>query len=306
MDISESQSVTLDIELDSGRYSTAGISGQGSKKSSLFSFNNPPPHAWDLVPQIPRSITITALPKRGLQEMELCLNLRSRGSMLNWEYVAAAFGFSNNKIMHLRTSSNPTADVLREIAGHPLKSLLDALAKINRVDALLSLQPYIESAVSSGGKSETPSTDSVILVTHHELDTHIAVRNNFRWFFKNLRKRAKQSGFLAVNIDDCMETSCEFEGLHALFANASSIVCVFTDDYVELLKSKRNEQTVMVKQYLHKLMNSEFLERGENKRFRAVIFQGTGRDLLPLGWAKSTLVYEFPANHLQLFQRLFA
>lgn len=40
-----------------------------------------------------------------------------------------------------------------------------------------------------------------------------------------------------------------------------------------LSSSTGNEQNVAVKQYLHKLMNAEFVERGDNQRFRAVIFQ---------------------------------
>uniref|UniRef100_A0A1I7VGE0 DUF4371 domain-containing protein n=1 Tax=Loa loa TaxID=7209 RepID=A0A1I7VGE0_LOALO len=360
MDISEPQSVSLDVELDSDIYPSPAVilnQDEGKESISLFSFNNPPPCAWDLVPEIPENISVTDLPMRGLQEVELCLNPPSLGSMLNWEYVAAEFGFSNNKIMHLRTSANPTADVLREIAHRPLKNLLNVLAKINRVDALLSLQPYLESTIRTADNTEISSSDSVwnyfmhiwylfggafvnaekndiltcsasssgnfvrhsasnanivassqkfILVTHHELVTSVALRKNYKWFLKNLRKQARQISMSAFDIDDYLETTCQFEGLHTLFASASNIVCVFTDDYMGMLKSNGNEQAVTVKQYLHKLMNSEFMEQGSNQRFCAVVFQGTGRDVLPLGWAKSTLVYEFPANHLQLFRKLFA
>ncbi|CAG9540813.1 unnamed protein product [Cercopithifilaria johnstoni] len=346
MDTSGPQSVSLDIELDSDVCpAPAVISSQSSEKESisLFSFNSPPPCAWDLIPEIPENISVIGLPMRGLQEIELCLNPPSRGSMLNWEYVAAEFGFSNSKIMYLRTSANPTANVLREIAHRPLKNLLNVLAKINRVDALLSLQPYLESAVRTGDNAEILNSDSgafvnvekndiltysasssgfvrpkasnadivaskqkFILVTHHEFITSVALRKNYKWFLKNLRKQAEQVNMLAFDIDDYLETSCQFEGLHALFADASNIVCVFTDEYMEMLKSNGNEQAVTVKQYLHKLMNGEFIDQGSNQRFCAVVFQGTGRDVLPLGWAKSTLVYEFPANHLRLFRKLFA
>ncbi|VDK86916.1 unnamed protein product [Litomosoides sigmodontis] len=345
MDISGLQSVSLDIELDSDIYSTpAVISSEGNEKESisLFSFNSPPPCAWDLIPEILENISVINLPRRGLQEVELCLNPPSRGSMLNWEYVAAEFGFSNNRIMHLRTSANPSADVLREIAHLPLKNLLNVLAKINRVDALLSLQPYLESIIGTDAKAEISSSDSgafvnaekndilthpapsgssacpqalnvhiannqkFILVTHHEFITSVALRKNYKWFLKNLRKQAEQINMSVFDIDDYLEASCQFEGLHILFADASNIVCVFADDYIRMLKSNGNEQAVTVKQYLHKLMNGEFMERGSNQRFCAVVFQGTGRDVLPLGWAKSTLVYEFPTNHLQLFRKLFS
>ncbi|KAL3983195.1 hypothetical protein ACH3XW_50185 [Acanthocheilonema viteae] len=309
MDISGPQSVSLDIELDSDIYPTpVVISSQdnGKESISLFSFNSPPPSAWDLIPEIPENIPISGLPMCGLQEVELCLNPPSRGSMLNWEYVAAEFGFSNSRIMHLRTSANPSANVLREIAHRPLKNLLNVLAKINRVDVLLSLQPYLESTVGTGGNAEILSSDSVILVTHHEFFANVALRKNYKWFLKNLRKQAKQISMSVLDIDDYLEANCQFEGLHTSFADAFNIVCVFTEDYMEMLKSHGNEQAVTVKQYLHKLMNSEFIEHGSNQRFCAVVFQGTGRNVLPLGWAKSTLVYEFPANHLQLFRKLFA
>uniref|UniRef100_A0A8R1TSY8 Uncharacterized protein n=1 Tax=Onchocerca volvulus TaxID=6282 RepID=A0A8R1TSY8_ONCVO len=348
MDIFGPQSVSLDIELDSDIYPTPAVvldQDDGKESISLFTFNSPPPCAWDLVPEIPEKVSVTALSKRGLQEIEFCLNPPSRGSMLNWEYVAAEFGFSNSKIMHLRTSANPTAHVLREIAHRPLKNLLNVLAKINRVDALLSMQPYLENIMRTSRNAKTLSSDSgafvnagksdiltysasssgsfggpsalsasaivdnnekFILVTHHEFVANVVLRRNYKWFLKNLRKQAKQVNMSTFDIDDYLETSCEFEGLHTLFADATNIVCVFTDDYLEMLKSSGNEQAVTVKQYLHKLMNGEFMERGNNQRFCAVIFQGTGRDVLPLGWAKSTLVYEFPANHLQLFRKLFA
>ncbi|KAK6111568.1 hypothetical protein QQG55_44160 [Brugia pahangi] len=346
MDISELQSVSLEVELDSDIYPTpAAITKEdyGEESISLFSFNSPPPCAWDLVPEISENIPITGLPMRGLQEVELYLNPPSRGSMLNWEYVAAEFGFSNSRIMHLRTSTNPTADVLLEITHRPLKNLLDVLAKINRVDALLSLQPYLENVVGTGNTeisssdsgaymnaaksdvltySASSSSNSVrptasnantiinnqkfILVTHHEFVTNVALRKNYKWFLKNLRKQATEISMSVFDINDYLEASCQFEGLHTLFADASHIICVFTDDYMEMLKSNGKEQIVTVKQYLHKLMNGEFMEQGSNQRFCAVIFQGTGRDMLPLGWAKSTLVYEFPANHVQLFRKLFA
>ncbi|EJW73466.1 hypothetical protein WUBG_15630, partial [Wuchereria bancrofti] len=95
-------SVSLEIELDSDIYPTpAAITKEdyGEESISLFSFNSPPPCAWDLVPEISENISITGLSMRGLQEIELCLNPPSRGSMLNWEYVAAEFGFSNSRIM---------------------------------------------------------------------------------------------------------------------------------------------------------------------------------------------------------------
>ncbi|VDO13725.1 unnamed protein product [Brugia timori] len=98
----DASSVSLEVELDSDIYpSPAAITKEdyGEESISLFSFNSPPPCAWDLVPEISENIPITGLPMRGLQEVELYLNPPSRGSMLNWEYVAAEFGFSNSRIM---------------------------------------------------------------------------------------------------------------------------------------------------------------------------------------------------------------
>ncbi|VDP17347.1 unnamed protein product [Onchocerca flexuosa] len=226
MDISGPQSVSLDIELDSDIYPAPAVvldQDDGKESISLFSFNSPPPCAWDLIPEIPEKVSVSALSKRGLQEIELCLNPPSRGSMLNWEYVAAEFGFPNSKIMHLRTSANPTADVLREIAHRPLKKLLNVLAKINRVDALLSMQPYLENIMRTGRNAKTLNSDSgafvnagksdiltysasssgsfggpsalntnirsekIILVTHHEFVANVVLRKNYKWFLKNLR-----------------------------------------------------------------------------------------------------------------------
>lgn len=345
MDFSGTQSVSLEIALDSDIHRTPAASNndEGKKASiSLLHFNDPPPSASELIPVIPKHICVNGLRMHGLQELELFLNPPSRGSMLNWEYVAAEFGFSNSKIMHLRTLTNPSSAVLQEIAFRPLKDLFYVLAKLNRVDVLLSLQPSLETLLSSesaeistndsgayvnADKSEILTSNffsgvqrrlnasniniaageqKFILVTHHELNTNVALQKNYKWFLKNLRKQAKQVVMSVFDIDDYLEASCQFEGLHTLFVGASSIVCVFTGDYLDMLSSSTgNEQNVAVKQYLHKLMNAEFVEHGDNQRFRAVVFQGTGRDVLPIGWAKSTLVYEFPSHHLQLFRKLF-
>ncbi|VDO17293.1 unnamed protein product [Brugia timori] len=159
----------------------------------------------------------------------------------------------------MRTSTNPTADVLLEIIHRPLKNLLDVLAKINRVDALLSLQPYLENVVGTGNTeisssdsgaymnaaksdvliySSSSSSNSVrptasnantiinnqkfILVTHHEFVTNVALRKNYKWFLKNLRKQAREISMSVFDINDYLEASCQFEGLHTLFADVSS------------------------------------------------------------------------------------
>lgn len=83
------------------------LQDEGKKASiSLLHFNDPPPSASDLIPVIPEHICVNGLRMHGLQELELFLNPPSRGSMLNWEYVAAEFGFSNSKIM-VRISLSP-------------------------------------------------------------------------------------------------------------------------------------------------------------------------------------------------------
>lgn len=46
-----------------------------------------------------------------------------------------------------------------------------------------------------------------------------------------------------------------------------------------ILKSSGDVQAVIVKQYLHKLMNGEFMEQGSNQRFCAVVFQVTKHEL---------------------------
>ncbi|VDN29810.1 unnamed protein product, partial [Gongylonema pulchrum] len=98
------QSVSLEIMLDSDACEApAGPSKckdeEGEAPISLLSFYDFPPCASDLVPMIHENICIGGLSRYGLQEVELLLNCPSRGSMFNWEYVAAEFGFSNSRIM---------------------------------------------------------------------------------------------------------------------------------------------------------------------------------------------------------------
>ncbi|VDL67197.1 unnamed protein product [Nippostrongylus brasiliensis] len=57
---------------------------------------------------------------------------------------------------------------------------------------------------------------------------------------------------------------------------------------------------------MHDLMNQEFFAlNSTNRRFRAVIFNDTQLNDLPLGWARSTLVYHFPSNMAALCSRIF-
>ncbi|VDM41751.1 unnamed protein product [Toxocara canis] len=126
---------------------------------------------------------------------------------------------------------------------------------------------------SLGGKCKV-FCGYVILVTHHEEEASADLRKNFKWLMKNLRKHGEQSEVSVFNIEECANERDMLGGLHSIFENAMHIVCVFSEDYAQMLRSDSDSQCVAMKKYLHNLMNAEYVRKlGVNQRFRAVILQ---------------------------------
>uniref|UniRef100_A0A0M3HWL9 SEFIR domain-containing protein n=1 Tax=Ascaris lumbricoides TaxID=6252 RepID=A0A0M3HWL9_ASCLU len=242
----------------------------------------------------------------------------------------------------LRTSDSPTRAMLQRFLNCPLNRILDAICELNRIDVLLVLQPYVNGMKASADALSDAASDSgaffdepgpsapmapsshrvaknshvqaatgirlsnrFILVTHHEEETSAGLKKNFKWLMKNLKKHGEQSTISVFDIEECTSESDLLGGLHTMFENAAHIVCVFSEDYKRMLHSSDDSQCVVMKKYLHNLMNTEYVRKlGVNQRFRAVMLQGTERDVLPTGWPQNTLVYEFPSHHKLLSQLL--
>uniref|UniRef100_A0A915A565 SEFIR domain-containing protein n=1 Tax=Parascaris univalens TaxID=6257 RepID=A0A915A565_PARUN len=333
-------SLTIEIELDNDdQYGLTQLShmvGDPSPSGSFETFCDPPPTASEARPHVGNEVCVRHLPRLAFRQFELFMNPPSYGSMHNWEYLASNLGLSSYEIMCLRTSDSPTRLMLQRFLNCPLNRILDAICELNRIDVLLVLQPYVngmeasahalsDAASDSGAFFDEPGpsapmapsshriaknshiqaatgirlSNRFILVTHHEEATSAGLKKNFK-------KHGEQSTISVFDIEECTNESDLLGGLHTMFENAVHIVCVFSEDYKRMLHSDNDSQCVVMKKYLHNLMNTEYVrEVGVNRRFRAVLLQGTERDVLPTGWPQNTLVYEFPSHHVHLFKKLF-
>ncbi|VDK45387.1 unnamed protein product [Anisakis simplex] len=403
-------SLTIDIEMDSddpqniAQYALTQLSSQKENEErccssscmkccSFETFHDAPPTACEARPYVgDNALLVGHLPQVAHRQIELYLNPPSYGSMHNWQYLASNFGVSNNEIMAripylfcLRSAKNPTRVILERFARCSLNHFLDLICELNRIDVLITLQPYVNglkasadalqasgllnnslsdsgaffdefagqsssmrpplaarsksrssgqvprtcyaqpelllplqsSAASSGSSFQKHYrydvahwnlSEKIILITHHEDETSDLLKKNFKWLMKNLRKYGKETNCNVLNIEECLCEGDILGGLHALFENAMHIVCVFSDDYTKMLtcSDEGGDQLCILKRYLHSLMDSEYMQHsGVNQRFRAVILEGTERDVLPTGWPQNTLVYVFPTHHVELFKKLF-
>ncbi|KHN83518.1 hypothetical protein Tcan_15710 [Toxocara canis] len=306
-------SLTIDIELDNDeQYALTQLSynaDDSSPHNSLETFYDAPPTAAEVRPHVGSEVYVRHLPQLAFRQFELYMNPPSYGSMRNWEYLASSLGLSNNEIMARIPAKSELLVAVAWDDGN-LVSVPGAF-----FDEPGPSVPVVASTAHRAGTSENRHIQRAaeqslggkfILVTHHEEEASADLRKNFKWLMKNLRKHGEQSEVSVFNIEECANERDMLGGLHSIFENAMHIVCVFSEDYAQMLRSDSDSQCVAMKKYLHNLMNAEYVRKlGVNQRFRAVILQGTERSVLPTGWPQNTLVYEFPSHHIQLFKKLF-
>ncbi|CAD5214819.1 unnamed protein product [Bursaphelenchus xylophilus] len=191
----------------------------------------PPIRAEDVEFDIDANAQCRNLPIQAASVMELRLNPPAIGSMRNWEYLAMLLGMSMEEIVGLRRVESPVAKLLQNFADFSLRSLIAALKDTNRVDVLISLQPFInsignDSLAIGGGDSglfdnATTTTDSAdyglagpssqpvsiprpqrpfqipdrfVLVTHHEPQDKSPQSKEIRKYFRSLFASLKASG----------------------------------------------------------------------------------------------------------------
>ncbi|WKY07947.1 hypothetical protein Q1695_007443 [Nippostrongylus brasiliensis] len=223
------------------------------------------------------------------------LSMPSYGSLKSWDSVGVQLGIPDHEIMSFRQYPRPMEAVLKRCRSSSAKAIVKALQFCNRVDVLYSLK-----RLEKGGK--LGKLLHSILLIHHEGNAD-EIRD-FRWLRKNLVQHASRLGF---HINDIAELDVDANftsSLEEAFAKAKQIVVSFTPSYIEAVKCRSIDCRAVV--YMHDLMNQEFFAlNSTNRRFRAVIFNDTQLSDLPLGWARSTLVYHFPSNMTALCSRIF-
>ncbi|VDN51465.1 unnamed protein product [Dracunculus medinensis] len=335
----EAISLTLEIELDDHRIiQHSALNAYVSLP--LEEFYDRPTDIYEIKPVIASGYRICNLCAVAVHQMEMYLNVPSYGSLLNWENLAAKLGLSILQILSLRKCVSPMLKLLELHSNLPLNIIIDAICELNRVDLLISLIPYLpknnltsdQISLDSGICNNSNNNNSFlqnerfhsdhlftsrrskqlvdilvksILVMHHENELNINLKKNFNWFMKNLKKQASGKGTFIFDVNDYLCGEGSMVDLIEIFKQATHIISVLSEDYSKILNSDGDQQNA-VKKYINNLMNTEYIQDGSiNKRFRAVMLQGTDRAVLPIGWSRNTVIYEFPANHAQLFKKLF-
>ncbi|KAJ1364465.1 hypothetical protein KIN20_024565 [Parelaphostrongylus tenuis] len=251
------------------------------------------------------------------------LNMPSYGSLKNWDSIAVHLEIPDHEIMSLRNDSRPMEAVLNKYRDVPLKDLIRALQTCRRIDMLYSLKNLEQkgrltrpmeqhvgiNSVSTSLMStsviyddfNTDSVRSIFLVHYEEGAQEI---RDFKWFRKNLMKHANERGFRIVDISTLDIDANITSSVEEAFAKAYQIVVTFTPSHIEAVKCRSTACRSVV--YAHDLMNQEFFTLNSiNKRFRAVTFNDTQQSSLPLGWPRSTLVYQFPLHMGALCAKIF-
>ncbi|TKR60704.1 hypothetical protein L596_027909 [Steinernema carpocapsae] len=350
MDPDDLASLTVAIELDndigigeddySDSYNEATTSGVERLALEICI----PPSASSLVPHLEFGIKVRDLKGDAKRLIQLRLDPIPLGSMRNWEFIANQMGLDNDRIINLQRCDSPTEQLLKMFGGYPLAHLLSSIADSNRIDLLISLQPYL--AGIRPGRAEAPcpahfypphfapfdpglinmSTTSFPVGQEFPIEPFIVVTHcspkktpeykNFKWFFDNLKISASNyetiSGVFVevVNIDKFLNANDDITDLEKLFRKAKVIVVVCSTAYKQMMENPeppRNHLDKLKKHFHTKFLDVEYVEKGRNERFRPVIIKGTqASEVLLNGWQKNTIVHEFPSKMQELAERIFS
>uniref|UniRef100_A0A0N4ZW74 F-box domain-containing protein n=1 Tax=Parastrongyloides trichosuri TaxID=131310 RepID=A0A0N4ZW74_PARTI len=308
---------------------------------------NTTPNVSDIFTILPNKITLKDCNAEILEILELKLNPIVIGSMKNWEYLASKFGISNDLVMNMRNYISPMKEFLKNYSHIELNCLLKEIETMNRMDVLISLrnplnnfkkhynegysnldtglqmssqtksfQTYITHKDSSHTTMDNISLfgygDNYILLLHYEIEKED--KKKFKWFRGNIERSSKDK-IKVYDFDKAVDKSNIYLSSKALFENATYIVCLFTDDWCNIINSTtknklspcNESEIVKCKNYVLNLMETEMIENDFiNKRFIPVIYENFKKSLLPMGWPKNTLSYQFPNNFNELCTKLFS
>lgn len=129
-----------------------------------------------------------------------------------------------------------------------------------------------------------------------------------------------------VDIDKCIAENDLFGSVQKHFESAWQILMALSPDYAEQIAIDSGidliDQRVELKRNLHRMtfqevskifsnthktncQNKVLYNRGENRRFRVILMQGTKPECIPRGWPSNTLHYRFPEDFGDLCERIF-
>uniref|UniRef100_A0A1I7XXY7 SEFIR domain-containing protein n=1 Tax=Steinernema glaseri TaxID=37863 RepID=A0A1I7XXY7_9BILA len=320
-----------DVELDDDD-DTDDFSGPSTSGLKGLVEISTPPSAASLVPPLPQNVKVKHLRSDARQLLQLRLDPHPLGSMRNWEFVANQLGLDNDRIINLQRRESPTEQLLSLFAEYPLAHLLSGIADSNRIDLLISLQPYIRGiqphqervphqdafALLDSGLLHSHSVSGFIadglpeepfVVVTHCSPRRTTERKSYKWFLENLKNAAVDSGVSIVDIDDFLKHDKELSDLELLFRKARHIIVVCSALYKQLMEGGEQaaaDRLDRLKIYFHKkLLDAEYMELGRNERFRPVTIQGASHNVLLNGWQKNTIVHEFPTQFNELSARVF-
>jgi hypothetical protein len=131
-------------------------------------------------------------------------------------------------------------------------------------------------------------------------------------------------------VDQCFDEENLFDSVQRHFERAWQVLLALSADYHESIASELADtaaldQKTQLKRHLHTMTFQEvtFLDfglisfhiflsrlqvlfnRGENRRFRVLLMEGTRPEHIPRGWPSNTLHYRFPNDFSALCERLF-
>lgn len=302
----------------------------------------PPPSHSELLASWYRypALCVRELSSALLYILELRLNPPACGSMRNWEFLAAHLGLSLDEIVGLRRNENPTRILLRKFGQESLLRFFELVAQAGRVDVLLSVLPFaaqlgqaaeagiappaesplFDSLISSSNSfasvprlrpSRSPPRQPFLLVLHHELPQNKNMRRFHRMLLKNLDRYAQDESIKVLDVDQCFDEENLFDSVQRHFERAWQVLLALSADYHESIASELADtaaldQKTQLKRHLHTMTFQEVLfNRGENRRFRVLLMEGTRPEHIPRGWPSNTLHYRFPNDFSALCERLF-
>ncbi|CAD5210413.1 unnamed protein product [Bursaphelenchus okinawaensis] len=154
--------------------------------------------------------------------------------------------------------------------------------------------------------------ENYIFVTHHEAQDKSPeskhIRKYFRSFMANLKDIGNKNGTQILDIEDCLDIPNLYTTMMEIFSKARLILLYVSSSYFQDVHQPRSvappNQKTKLKKYVEELIGTESAESG-NSRFMVVLTNPEDEKYRPVGWARNTIYYEFPANWNQICSKCF-
>ncbi|CAB3399537.1 unnamed protein product [Caenorhabditis bovis] len=252
-------------------------------------------------------------------------------SVSSWIEIANFLKLDHTDMVVVESSQKPAEYLMTHIENTPAQLLFNALESANRVDILLYVKilekrrglcdplsgfhsmstfeldsNYDRESVSSF-QLESVEFRNCFLINHYET-TH-QEKKNFRWFMKNIRENFKKLGIthitaLDINELEKIENGNIIETLQAAFVQVPAIVVCYNESFVDALEKPEQDFEFKYKSHIHQQTVTEFFANGmKNKRCRVIHMPGNQRTET-VGWAPSTVQFQFPDGFGPFLRRL--